>query len=144
MFAALSVAAFSACNCAIGRDMARCDYYVIRQHDLSHQKDCIKYADSINKNSMYAKASWYYLLGGDKKKAKENAKEALKIGHHYAAEYLGFLYAIDGDMKNAEKELKFFKEKVKNIDYAKKDIMVMHNIYKNFQYDKVYDTLFGK
>ncbi len=144
MLAIFSAVSLLACNCAIGRDMVRCDYYVVKEHDLSHQKDCVKYADSINKNSMYAKASWYYLLGGDMKKAKENAKEALKIGHHFAGEYLGFVYLIEKNSKEAKKYLNDFKQKVKNIDYVKKDIKTLKNIYKGFEATKAYNILYGK
>ncbi len=122
-----------ACNCAVGRDMLRCDYYVGHKFDKSHQKECLNYANSINKDGMYAKASWYFLLGGDVKNAKINAKKALKIGHHYAAEYLGMAYLIENDTKNAKKEFSFFKNKVKKNQYIKKDLNILKHLYNNFK-----------
>jgi len=133
-----------ACNCAIGRDMVRCDYYVAKNHDLSHQKDCINYAKSIDKDSMFAKASWYYLLGGDKNSAIKSAKEALKIGHHFAGEYIGFAYLMEKNDKEAKKYLNDFKQKVKNIEYVKRDIETLKSIYKGFDSIKAYNILFGK
>lgn len=126
-----------ACNCAIGKNMLKCDYYVGRKFDKTHQKECLNYANSINKDGMYAKASWYFLLGGDIKNAKINAKKALKIGHHYAAEYLGMVYILENDMKNARKEFAFFKHKVKQNKYIKKDLNILKHIYGNFNDEEV-------
>ncbi len=133
--------ALYACNCAIGRDMIKCDYYVGKKFDKTHQKECLDYASSINKDGMYAKASWYYLLGGDIKNAKINAKKALKIGHHYAAEYLGMVYILEHDIKSAKKEFSFFKNKVKQNQYIKKDVNILKHIYSNFNDKEVLQML---
>ena len=131
------------CNsCSIGKNMAKCDYYVMRKHDLKHQDSCVVYAKSIDSDGMFAKASWYYLLGGDKDSAKKSALEALNIGHHYAAEYLGFVYIIENDIKNAKQKLIFFKNRVKNIEFAKKDIKSIKAIYKKFDDKAVYKILY--
>jgi len=130
-----------ACNCTIGKNMIKCDYYVGKKFDKTHQKECLKYANSINKDGMYAKASWYYLLGGDIKNAKINAKKALKIGHHYAAEYLGIVYILENDMKNAKKEFSFFKNKIKENRYIKKDLSILKHIYSNFNDKEVLQML---
>ncbi len=126
-----------ACNCTIGKNMMKCDYYVGRKFDKTHQKECLSYANSINKDGMYAKAAWYFLLGGDIKNAKINAKKALKIGHHYAAEYLGMVYILENDIKNASKEFTFFKHKVKQNKYIKKDLNILKHIYGNFNDEEV-------
>ncbi len=51
-------------SCTIGKDMVKCDYYVVRKHDLTKQKNCLAYANSIDNSGMSAKASWYYLWLG--------------------------------------------------------------------------------
>ncbi len=130
-----------ACNCTIGKNMMKCDYYVGRKFDKTHQKECLSYANSINKDGMYAKAAWYFLLGGDIKNAKINAKKALKIGHHYAAEYLGMVYILENDIKNASKEFAFFKHKVKQNKYIKKDLNILKHIYGNFNDEEVLKVL---
>ena len=130
-----------ACNCAIGRNMIKCDYYVGKKFDKAHRKECLDYANSIIKDGMYAKASWYYLLGGDIKNAKINAKKALKLGHHYAAEYLGMVYILEHDIKSAKKEFFFFKNRVKQTQYIKKDLNILKHIYDNFDDQKVLQML---
>ena len=126
-----------ACNCTIGKNMMKCDYYVGRKFDKAHQKECLSYANSINKDGMYAKAAWYFLLGGDIKDAKINAKKALNIGHHYAAEYLGMVYILENDIKNARKEFSFFKHKVKQNKYIKKDLNILKHIYGDFNDEEI-------
>lgn len=129
-------------SCTAGKEMARCDYYVARKHDLTKQQSCLAYADSIDSGGMSAKASWYYLLGGDTEKAEISAKRALKLGQHYASEYSGFIYMLNGKFTEAKRSFLFFKHKIKNIDYAKKDIKAMKHIYKNFDEKKVFKILF--
>ncbi len=141
-FALINVQAQACSGCAIGKNMAKCDYYVVRKHDLSYQNTCLSYAKSIDIDGMFAKASWYYLLGGDKDSAKKSATKALKIGQNYAAEYRGFVYILENDMKNARKELVFFKNRVGDIEFAKKDIKAMKNIYKNFNDKVAYKILY--
>ena len=130
-----------ACNCVVSRDMIKCDYYVGQKFDKSHQKECLNYAKSISKDAMFAKSSWYFLLGGDIKNAKINAKKALKIGHNYAAEYLGMAYMLENDIKNAKKEFNFFKHKVKQSGYIKKDLDILKHIYSNFNDKEVLKIL---
>lgn len=130
-------------GCTVGKDMARCDYYVKIKHDLSYQDRCISYAKAIDTDGMFAKASWYYLLGGDKDSAQKSASKALKIGHHYASEYSGFVFILEHDLKNAKKELTFFKQRVKNIDYVKDDIKSLKSIYKDFDDKTAYKILFN-
>ena len=131
-------------SCSSGKNMAKCDYYVKQNHDLKYQKSCIAYAKAIDQDGMFAKASWYYLLGGDKDSAKKSAIKALKIGQHYAAEYMGFVYILGNDKKHAKDELRFFKQKVKDVKFAKKDIKNMKSIYKNFDDKFSYQILYGK
>ena len=131
-------------SCVVGKDMAKCDYYVKKEHNLKYQSNCIAYAKAIDQDGMFAKASWYYLLGGDKDMAKSSAMKALKIGQHYAAEYMGFVYILENDKKHAEDELKFFKQKVKDVKFAKKDIKNMKSIYKNFDDKFSYQILYKK
>ncbi len=130
-----------ACNCVVSRDMIKCDYYVGQKFDKSHQKECLNYAKSISKDAKFAKSSWYFLLGGDIKNAKINAKKALKIGHNYAAEYLGMAYMLENDIKNAKKEFNFFKHKVKQSGYIKKDLDILKHIYSNFNDKEVLKIL---
>ncbi len=130
-----------ACNCSIGKDATKCDYYLLKLHNLKYQQNCLNYAKSIDQDGMYAKSSWYYLLGGDIKSAKSASAKALKMGSHYAAEYKGFVSILDGNMKEAKKELSFFKHKIKKIDYVKKDIETLKSIYKNFDAKTAYEAL---
>ncbi len=66
----------------------------------------------------------------------------LKLGQHYASEYSGFIYMLDGKFVEAKRSFLFFKHKVKNIDYAKKDIKTMKYIYKSFDDKKALEILF--
>ncbi len=138
----LQAAQVSCSSCAIGKDMVKCDYYVIRKHDLKYQKNCLAYAKSIDRDGMHAKAAWYYLLGGDKESAKRCSKKALDMGQHYAAEYKGLVDIAENNIEDAKKELSFFKHKVKNVDYAKKDIEALKYIYKDFNEKAAYEILY--
>ncbi|MFK5881356.1 MAG: hypothetical protein QM482_03995 [Sulfurospirillum sp.] len=129
-------------GCSAGKDMVKCDYYVVKQHNLTYQRSCLAYAQYIDMDGMYAKAAWYYLLGGDKQKAKKSATKALREGYHYAAEYKGFADLLVGNQKEAQKALIFFRNKVKNIDYAKRDIEIMKYIYINFDSKSVDKILY--
>ena len=130
-----------ACNCTINKNMMKCDYYVGKKFDKTHQKECLSFAKSIDKDGMYAKASWYYLVGGDIKSAKTDAKKALKMGYHYASEYLGMVYLLEDDMKNAKKEFTFFKHKVKQNRYIKKDLDTLKHLYNNLNDKKISEIL---
>ncbi len=125
------------CGCAIAsKDMVRCDYYVKGKLDLTHQKNCIAYADATYE-PLPGKAAWYYLLGGDVNKAKESAKKALKLKQQFALEYLAIAFAIEGDYQSANNALKEFKKIVKNSDYIKKDLEDIKKIYKNLDISKL-------
>ncbi len=137
----VSISSIYACNCIANKNMMKCDYYVGRKFDKTHQKECLNFANSVVKDGMYAKASWYFLLGGDIKNAKINAKKALKMGHHYAAEYLGMVYILENDMKNAKKEFDFFKNRVKQHQYIRKDLNVLKHLYDNFDDKSVLQML---
>jgi hypothetical protein len=138
------VANLYACNCKVEGEKIRCDYYVVKKHDLSRQKHCIKYAETIDKDNMPAKASWYYLLGGDTKKAKESANKALKIGQYFVSEYLSFVSLLEKNDKEAQKYFNELKKSVKDTEYVKRDIITMKNLYDSFDAEKASKMLVGK
>jgi len=141
-FLSLQAAEVSCSSCTIGKDMVKCDYYVVRKHNLKYQKNCLAYAKSIDTDGMHAKAAWYYLLGGDKDSAKRCSKKALDMGQHYASEYKGLVDIVEKNIKDAKKELSFFKHKVKNVNYVKKDIEALKYIYKDFDAKVANEILF--
>ncbi len=141
-FLSLHAAQANCSSCAIGKDMVKCDYYVVRKHNLKYQSNCLAYAKSIDTDGMHAKAAWYYLLGGDKESAKRCSKKALDMGQHYAAEYKGLVDIVENNIEGAKKELSFFKHKVKNADYVKKDIEALKYIYKDFNEKIAYEILY--
>ncbi len=132
-----------ACNCKVEGEKIRCDYYVVKKHDTSKSNHCLKYAKTIYSDNMPAKASWYYLLGGDKENAKKSAKKALSIGLDFASEYLGFVYMLDKDYKNAQKQFEKLKKSVKDTDYVKRDIITMKNRFDSFDAEKASEMMFG-
>ena len=141
-FLNLQAVQVSCSSCTIGKDMVKCDYYVVRKHNLKYQSNCLAYAKSIDTDGMHAKAAWYYLLGGDKDSAKRCSKKALDMGHHYAAEYKGLVDIAENNIEDAKKELRFFRNKVKNIEYVKKDIEALKYIYKDFDEKTAYEILY--
>ena len=124
--------ALYACNCKFDKEKIRCDYYVYKMHDKSHQKNCIAYADSSAKAKVYDKAAEYYLLGGDLKNARLNANKALKMNRYYVLEYLGIIELIENHPKKAEAAFKALKQKVKESSYITKDIKAISKLYPNF------------
>jgi len=124
--------ALYACNCKFDKEKIRCDYYVYKMHDKSHQKNCIAYADSSAKAKVYDKAAQYYLLGGDLKNARLNANQALKMKRYYVLEYLGMIELIENHPKKAKEAFKTFKQKVKDSSYVTKDIKAISKLYPNF------------
>ncbi len=120
------------CRCAASsKDLARCEYYVKEKFDLTHQKNCLDYADATI-DALPAKAAWYYILGGNTKKAKESIEKALKLNQYFALEYLAIVLAIEKDYQNARKVFEEFKKKVKKHTFVKKDLETVKKIYKNF------------
>ncbi len=131
-----------ACNCKFDKEKIRCDYYVYKNHDLSHKKSCLSYAKDSEMSKVYDKAAFYYLLGGDIKKAKDNAKEAIKLGYKFANEYLGFAYLLENDTKNAKKAFKALRDSSKDINYIKRDITALKTLYSGFDIEKANEMLF--
>jgi len=130
-----------ACNCKFDKEKVRCDYYVYKMHDKSHQKNCIAYADSSSKAKVYDKAAEYYLIGGDLKNARLNANKALKMDRYYVLEYLGMVELIENHPKKAQQDFKMLKQKVKNNSYVVKDIQTLSKLYPNFDEMKALELL---
>ncbi|BDY12453.1 hypothetical protein [Hydrogenimonas cancrithermarum] len=125
----LNVEAAECKGCSVGKLMLQCDYYVKRQGDLTKQHYCKAYAESVDIDGARAKAAWYFLLAGEPKKALASAKNALKHGHDFAAEYAALASAVLGDSRGAKRYISYFLERVKNGDYVKEDIGVLRKIY---------------
>lgn len=128
----VSSLALYACNCKFDKEKIRCDYYVYKQHDITYQKSCLAYAKNSAEAKVYDKAAEYFLLGGDIKNTKINAKKAIDLHQYYAAEYLGLANLLENKPKEAQKAFALLKQKVKNRNYIIKDIQNIAKIYKNF------------
>ena len=99
----LTAAEKPACNsCSVGKDLLRCSYYVERKGDLSKQDACMIYAKSLIEGESPGRASWYFIVGGDFKKAIDAAKKAIERGEYYAYEHLGEAWLLMGETEKAK------------------------------------------
>ncbi len=109
-------------RCTIGKEFMRCSYYVEKKGDLSKQKSCLLYADSLFTGESPGRASWFYIVGGDFDKAIEAANIALKRGSIFALEHLGEAYILKGEQNKAQK---YFYE-LKKSDFRNDPIITKH------------------
>ncbi len=130
-----------ACNCKFDKEKIKCDYYVYKNHDKSHQKNCIAYAKDSSNAKVYDKAALYYLLGGDTKNAKINAQKAIALKQYYALEYVGLADLIENKPKEAKKAFNLLNKKIKDNRYIVKDIQTIAKLYKNFDQVKALKML---
>ncbi len=98
-------------HCFIGKEYMKCSYYVEKNGDLSKQKTCLTYANSLLKGQSPGRASWYFIIGGDFDKAIKAGEKALKQKEFFALEHLAEVYLLKGDHKNAQKYFKKLRQK---------------------------------
>jgi hypothetical protein len=116
-------------GCAVGKEKVQCDYYVARQADRSRQALCLRYAEYVDIDGAYPKAAWYYLLAGEPKRALQAADRGLAQGQVYAREYRAFALWLEGDQKEARKELRRFFRQITPHDYFEKDLATLRRLY---------------
>jgi len=116
-------------GCDSCKSMIECDYYVARNGDTSRRESCLEYARNIDIDGASGRASWYYLLGGDTKKALESADRAIKTGQHYAGEYAVMALLIEGEREKADRYLSKYGNAIGYGGALDKDIPSMKRLY---------------
>ena len=117
-------------SCSIGKEYAKCSYYVEKKGDVSKVDSCLIYAQSMFESTSYGRASWYYLVGKDIDMALEAGEKALKQKEFFIAEQLAEIFILKNDPHNAEKYAKLFKEKVpESIIFVDKHLEILERIY---------------
>jgi hypothetical protein len=147
LFILLSLVSFSnavdlkKCDkCSISKEYIKCTVYVEQKGDISKQNSCMIFAQSLDEGNSDARASWYYLLGGDFDNVIKTGKNAVKTKEYYAAEQVGEAYLLKGDKKNAKKYFELLKQKAPKSDiFFKKHIEVLSRLY-----PKKFDSSFAK
>ena len=109
-------------RCSIGKEYMKCSYYVEKKGDLSKQKSCLLYADSLFTGESPGRASWFYIVGGDFDKAIEAANVAIKRGSVFALEHLAEAYLLKGELNKAKQ---YFHE-LKQSDFRNDPIITKH------------------
>lgn len=108
----------------------KCNYFVSKKGDLSKQSSCMLVANSMLKARIYRRASWYYLLGGDLDRAFSVAIIGMNKGDYYLVENIAEIYMIRGDMDNAKKYFKIFRENVNmDISWVSEHFDILSRIY---------------
>ncbi len=129
-------------KCLLNKSEMKCNYYVALKGDLKKRDFCKKYADYLFKTKVYGRASWYYLLSKEPKKAIKSAQEAIKMGENYAYEYLADSYLIEGDFNKAKENYEKFRKSVKDTKFfTDKNFKVLNRLYKNFDKKRAEDFL---
>ena len=95
--------------------MIRCDYYVARRGLKDKRHECEVYARYLDHNGTRAKAAWYYLLADRPAEALNAAREAMKAGHDYAAEYAIFALWILKKTPEADRLLKRYADLIRGV-----------------------------
>ncbi len=114
-------------KCNLNKDQMKCEYYVAKMGDTSRQDSCKRYAEYLDETKVYGRASWYYLLGGEPKKAIEAGKKALAMGERYAGAYVAEGLIILGKRSEAKK----YRQKSINMQ---KDIEILKRLYKDVKW----------
>ena len=99
-------------TCAVNKEYVKCGHYVEMKGDLSYQKSCLLFAQSIYEGNNYSRASWYFLVGGDFDSAIEAGKKSLESKEYFAAELIAEAYMLKGDQENAKKYFRLLKKRV--------------------------------
>ncbi len=119
------------CNgCVSGRSYMVCSYYVEKKGDLSKQKSCLEYADSLLRGESPGRASWYYLIGGDFDKAIAAGDAALERGETFALEHIAEASLLKGDKRRAKRAFDSLKKRaLKNEAFLKTHFKVLKKLY---------------
>lgn len=127
----------SCTKCNLNKSQMKCEYYLIHKGDTSKSQECAFYADYLHKTKVYGKASWYYLLALQPKKAIAAAKEAVKMGENYAYEYMGDAYLILGDEDAAKRSYQKLKQNGGNTKFfTSQNFKILSRLYKGFDAKK--------
>jgi hypothetical protein len=117
-------------GCAVGKELLRCSYYVERKGDISKQDACITYAQSLIEGESPGRASWYFIVGGDFKKAIDTAKAALARGEYFAYEHLGEAWLLLGDREKAKAAFANLRQKVPGYEaFTPKHFQTLQKLY---------------
>jgi tetratricopeptide (TPR) repeat protein len=133
-----AMASTSNCRgCASGKLMLQCDYYVVKQGDMTKRSTCEEYAGIVDVDGASAKAAWYYLLAGNVDKALDAAERAIGIGHAFANEYAAYALLIQGKEREAAAAMKCFREAVHEKSFVKRDIETLKKFYPSIDFSKL-------
>lgn len=86
---------------AVNKEYLRCTVYVEQRADKSKQSSCMAFAKSMEEGNNFARASWFYILGGDFTAAIKSGEKALKVKDTYAASYLAEAYLLTQEQQKA-------------------------------------------
>lgn len=118
-------------KCQINKIQIKCDYYVAKLYDINKKEFCFDYANYLTDSKVFDKASWYYLISLNPKKAIFSAKKALEVKEFYVYEYLFEANLLLGNYKSAKK---FYKKYVKLLNnnnfFLNKHIKILSQLYK--------------
>jgi len=109
--------------------MLQCDYYVVRKGEMDKRHFCIEYAKVVDIDGASAKAAWYWLLGGEPRKAFDSALKAYHQGQRFAAGYAAQALAVVDNPEEARKYMEMFEKSVAERSYFDKELKILGRLY---------------
>ena len=117
-------------SCVTGKSYMKCSYYVEKMGDLSRQKSCLEYADSLMEGESPGRASWYYLIGGDFDKAIAAGEKAVKRKETFALEQIAEAALLKGDKKGAKEAFERLRRKgLKDESFIRTHFEILKKLY---------------